>query len=474
MAINGPKPSTLAARELGMEKAVIGVLESNTLIHDRFADSLARCGYNLQRLTSPSALAPVMGNRCCDVLVAADPVGGMTALELLRQLKKDHLEVPVVFVAGHASVRGAVDALHWGASDYLLVSDDPGLLVKRIETVLKNNTKDPPSMAGAPFPPIVSNCPAMLRMLEMARRIAPSSATVLIQGESGTGKELLARYIHAHSGRASHAFFAMNCAALPDHLAESELFGYERGAFTGAVQRKPGRFELAHQGTLLLDEISEMPLTLQAKLLRVLQEKEVDRLGGQKAIPVDVRVIATTNRDLGLMVNEGLFRKDLFYRLRVVPITIPALRERQEDIPLLVEHFLKKHGAAGQPLPSFNPAAMAQMLKWPWPGNVREMENTIERAVLIRNQDPMGPELLLLDEPLRNPEAGTAAELVGLTVRELEERLIRQTLRHVNHNRTHAAEMLGISIRTLRNKLREYRQDEEDPPQAQSASMTNG
>ncbi|WP_054031309.1 sigma-54 interaction domain-containing protein [Desulfatitalea tepidiphila] len=309
---------------------------------------------------------------------------------------------------------------------------------------------------------LIASTEGMRRLLEMANRIAPSSATVLIQGESGTGKEILARYVHARSGRGDQPFVAMNCAALPENLAESELFGYEKGAFTGAVSQRCGRFERANGGTLLLDEISEMPLPLQAKLLRVLQEKEVERIGGSGVISVDVRVIATTNRDLAEMVREGAFRKDLFYRLRIVPLTLPPLRERRDDIPLLIDHFIQKFqsGRSGD-IPRFIDSAMETLLKWPWPGNVRELENTVERALLLRGGDVMGPELLLLDTDMTDGPSESTALLVGMTVRELEERLICQTLKHVNQNRTHAAEMLGISIRTLRNKLREYQTEGE-------------
>ena len=309
---------------------------------------------------------------------------------------------------------------------------------------------------------MIASAEGMRRLLEMADRIAPSSATVLIQGESGTGKEVLARYIHARSGRGDQPFVAMNCAALPENLAESELFGYEKGAFTGAVSQRCGRFERANGGTLLLDEISEMPLPLQAKLLRVLQEKEVERIGGSGVISIDVRVIATTNRDLAQMVREGAFRQDLFYRLRIVPLTLPSLRERRDDIPLLIDHFIEKYqpGRSGD-IPSFSDSAMETLLKWPWPGNVRELENAVERALLLRGDDVMGPELLLLETDMTEVPSESTARLVGMTVRELEERLICQTLKHVNQNRTHAAEMLGISIRTLRNKLKEYRAEGE-------------
>ena len=304
---------------------------------------------------------------------------------------------------------------------------------------------------------ILTSSQGMLEVLSIARRVSKSTATVLIQGESGTGKELLARYIHQQSGRGTQAFVAMNCAALPEQLAESELFGYEKGAFTGATQARMGKFALAHQGTLLLDEISEMPLSLQAKLLRVLQEKEVDPIGSRQPIAVDVRVIATTNRDLREMVLNAEFREDLYYRLRVIPITIPPLRDRKEDIALLSERFLHKFCTPGRkPLPQFNSQALEQMSDYHWPGNVRELENTVERALLISEGPSIGPEFLLLDRDMTSPGIMEKSNLVGMTVKEMEQKLIGQTLRHVNDNRTHAAKMLGISIRTLRNKLKEY------------------
>lgn len=306
---------------------------------------------------------------------------------------------------------------------------------------------------------------AMLSLLDMARRIAPSDATVLLQGESGSGKEVLARFIHAHSRRRNGPFAAVNCAALPETLAESELFGFEKGAFTGALNRKIGKFEQAREGTLLLDEISEMPLNLQPKLLRVLQEKTVNRIGGYESIGVNARIVATTNRDLGRMVKEGQFRQDLYYRLRVIPMTLPPLRERPADIPRLIDYFIHKfHDASQQPRPVFSPEAMRKLTRWSWPGNVRELENTVERAILICPNPPVGPEYLLLEDDLSEERITDTAQLVGMTVKELEKKLIVQTLSHVNQNRTEASQMLGISIRTLRNKLREYREKNSDGP----------
>jgi transcriptional regulator with PAS, ATPase and Fis domain len=327
-------------------------------------------------------------------------------------------------------------------------------------------TAEAPHMTSAPARvnpvkhSIVTSSDVMLKVLGLARRVSDATATVLIQGESGTGKELLTRFIHRHSRRHQGPFVAMNCAALPEQLAESELFGYEKGAFTGATQVRPGKFELAHQGTLLLDEISEMPLALQVKLLRVLQEKEVDHIGGRYPIPVDVRIVTTTNRDLRKMVSQGEFREDLYYRLRVIPITLPPLRERMDDLEPLCLFFIEKFCPPDRvPRPRFTQRALKQMVDYSWPGNVRELENTVERALLISDGPQIEPEHLLLDSDLKGPAISEKSNLVGMTVREMEQRLIGQTLKHVNDNRTNAAQMLGISIRTLRNKLREYRDD---------------
>lgn len=295
----------------------------------------------------------------------------------------------------------------------------------------------------------------MRKVYEIAENIATSRATVLITGESGTGKELLARYIHAKSPRALRRFIAVNCAAVPEGLLESELFGHEKGAFTGADQRKIGKFELAHESTFLLDEISEMPLPLQAKLLRVLQEGEVERLGGTQPIKVNVRVIATTNRSLEQMVKDGSFREDLFYRLNVIPLQVPALRSRPADVEYLARHFVDTSCAENNlPQKNLEPEALEKLKRYPWPGNVRELQNVVERSVLLAPSEKISPEQILLADVAGGPERSLAP---GMTVVEAERLLIMKTLEFTGQNRTRAAEMLGISIRTLRNKLNEYR-----------------
>jgi two-component system response regulator FlrC len=300
----------------------------------------------------------------------------------------------------------------------------------------------------------------MLRVLEIAESVASSRAPVLVQGESGTGKELLARYLHEAGCRRGRPFVAVNCAALPRELLESELFGHERGAFTGAITRKVGKFELANGGTLLLDEVSEMELGLQAKLLRVLQEYEIDRVGGAAPIPVDVRIVATTNRRLRDMVERGSFREDLYYRLTVIPVVLPPLRDRRGDVELLAEHCLARHATSGRRF-RLAPDARAALAARPWPGNVRELENTLERAALLAGS----AELTAADLEDRDaPPPRLGGGLAGLTVREVERQLILETLARTNNNRTQAARLLGISIRTLRNKLTEYRQRGELEP----------
>ncbi|MCB0320582.1 MAG: sigma 54-interacting transcriptional regulator, partial [Bdellovibrionales bacterium] len=326
--------------------------------------------------------------------------------------------------------------------------------------------------------PIVTNDTLMIRVLEVCEAVARSDATVLVQGESGTGKELIARLIHDSSPRVNSPFVAVNCAALPETLLESELFGHEKGAFTGAQSRKIGKFELAHGGTILLDEISEMELGLQAKLLRVLQEREVDRVGGKSPIAIDVRVVATTNRNLEEMVRNGGFRADLYYRLNVIPVTLPPLRERRGDVRLLCDHFLRKFLGANSP--ELDPAVWEALEDYPWPGNVRELQNAVERAaILSHGRSPERQDFLLDDgmstgssfdsiailepSPQRAgigqaiSEEGALQIRAGMTVQDVERKLILETLRSTNDNRTQAAKTLGISIRTLRNKLNEYR-----------------
>ncbi len=327
--------------------------------------------------------------------------------------------------------------------------------------------------------PLVSADPAMIAVVRRAEQIAWSEASVLIQGESGTGKEVLAHHIHRRSRRANGPFIALNCAAIPEHLLESELFGHERGAFSGAINRRVGKFEAAQGGTILLDEISEMDSRLQAKLLRALQEREVDRVGGKSPVKIDVRVIATTNKDLWAEVGHKTFREDLFFRLNVAPLPIPPLRERPADIDALADYFSHKYAAQnGLPTPLFTAFARDMLRSYAWPGNVRELENVIHRAVILTAGGTIGDGVLDLQArqggPRSNPQAERPAITTGFVARslnEMEQDLILHTLRYTKGNRTHAAAILGISIRALRNKLRDYAASGIDVPAPMAAGV---
>ncbi len=391
---------------------------------------------------------------------------GKGGMEFLREVRTQGYHMPVVVMTAYGGVDVAVEALKHGATEFL----QKPFPIDRLEKIVQqldddrseprlgssgNGFQEKP-IPGTPREGFLTRDPKVLQTLKMLDMIASSSATILIQGESGTGKEVLARHIHRKSSRAHQPFVAINCAALPEGLLESELFGYEKGAFTGALTRRAGKFEQAHHGTLLLDEIGEMSLGLQAKLLRVLQEREVDRLGSRQPIPVDVRVIVTTNRNLAQEVQAGRFREDVYYRLSVMPFTIPPLRDRPEDIQLLAEHFSHRSFLRNQrSWNGFTDEAIQYLKSRPWRGNVRELENVIERGVLLADNGPLQVEHFQFDEPTLT---STATHAPTGTIWEMERALILRTLEAHNSNRTHAAKALGISIRTLRNKLREYRE----------------
>jgi transcriptional regulator with PAS, ATPase and Fis domain len=310
---------------------------------------------------------------------------------------------------------------------------------------------------------MIGHSPSLLRALDRARHAARTNADVLIQAESGTGKELLASFIHENSSRADKPFVAVNCAALPEQLLESELFGHTRGAFTGATGAKPGKFELAEGGTLLLDEIGEMPMQLQPKLLRALQERRIERLGDVRSISVNIRVIATTNVSLQHMVEEGKFRADLYYRLNVIPLSLPALRDRKEDIAALAEFFTRHFASEAKvPVPSLHPEFIDGLRKYPWPGNVRELGNFMRRVVTLSDSKEIGVESLAAELPqlparaASSPDTPSVASRIGTSIREVERHLLEKALEATDGNRTRAAEMLGVSLRTIRNKIREY------------------
>lgn len=387
-------------------------------------------------------------------------VDGQQGMLLLERLRDASPEMPIIITTGAATVKHAVAAMQKGAADYLMKPVGSEVL----ETCLHHyiNRRSSQSIPEndchrGSDKPFLTASPTVETILETARAVAGSQATVLITGESGTGKEVLASYLHQSSGRGELPYVAINCAALPETLMESELFGYEKGAFTGAVSRKLGKFEQAGKGTLVLDEISEMPLTLQAKLLRVLQERRIDRIGGMGQVPFSAQVIAISNRDLVQLVRSGQMREDLYYRLNVIPLHLPSLRERPEDIPLLVEHFCRYYsGMYQRPALAIDGATLKALQGNVWQGNIRELENTIERAVLMG----AWPSLEGSKTRLRDLPDNTDAPVVirpGLSVKTVEEVLIKRTLHEVNDHREQAAKMLGISVRTLRNKLKEYK-----------------
>ncbi len=408
------------------------------------------------------------------LLVIGAGTADMSGIDVLKSLRRREAAIPVIVMSARGSVDEAVAAMQAGACDYLLKPFSPESFAACVRKALHpaageeaadglNRSADSRAMRKT----LITQDPRMLEVLATARRVARSTATVLIAGESGTGKELLAAYIHRHGLNPEAPYVAVNCAALPDTLAESELFGHEKGAFTGAVTRKVGKFELAKKGSIVLDEIGEMSHPLQAKLLRVLQEREIDRVGGGMPIPVEARVIAVTNRELAGAVAAGSFREDLYYRINVVALRIPPLRERAGDIPLLAHHFLEKFNLlAGRSLTGFSAEALDLLCRLSWKGNVRELENAVERAVLLADGQTILPRHLQLTPAAESPRPGGAAGnfRLGTTVGEMERQLIMGTLSGVQNNRTRAAELLGISIRTLRNKLKEYREHGGAPP----------
>jgi DNA-binding NtrC family response regulator len=489
------------------KKARILIAEDDLQMQFAMTASLQKAQYEVVVTSNGALCLEKIEQEHFDLLITDQRMPEMTGLELLAALKQKEISVPAIMITAHGTITQAVEAMQHGAADFISKPFSMEDLIRTVERVLSpdlvefRNEKSQKSSKGRA---IVTNDPLMIRILEVCEAVARSDATVLIQGESGTGKELIARLVHAASPRVNQPFVAVNCAALPETLLESELFGHEKGAFTGAQNRKLGKFELAHGGTILLDEISEMALPLQAKLLRVIQEREVDRVGGKEPIPIDVRVLATTNRNLEAAVRRGDFRGDLFYRLNVIPLTIPSLRERRGDILLLVQHFMKKF--LGNNAPELPADVLEALQAHPWPGNIRELQNAVERAaILSRGSIPTQRDFLLdtragLDSsqtdsiclpetamnsstlsqkvevdsmsdqsnnsnlfqgttPTLNPHNSKKMIASGMTVAEVEKVLILETLQTTGFNRTEASKLLGISIRTLRNKLHEYKNE---------------
>lgn len=455
-------------------------------------EALSRNGYDVAVAEHGRMALDMMEKSQPDMVIADIKMPEMNGIELLKRIKEKAQDLPVVIITGYATVDTAVEAMKQGAFDYILKPFPVEVIEDTVERVFASTPSMPEvgrvvrnKEGKGRSKPIIGQDEKLLAIMRKARAVASSKATVLVLGESGTGKEVFARYIHNESDRSSGPFVALNCAALPEGLLESELFGHEKGSFTGAIATKKGKFELADGGTLLLDEIGEIPLHLQAKLLRVLQEEEVDRLGGNAPVKIDVHVVATTNLSLEEAVQKGTFRQDLYYRLNVIPLRLPPLRERKDDVQQLADHFIEKFSSKyNMKAKKISKASWQRFLQYSWPGNVRELENLLERAILLSAGDELEPwdfwdefeqsaqmrgEARIRDgaaeafvENLsvntiakggQSPE--TDAELPSL--RDVERQMILQALQKTDNNRTHAAKILGVSVRTLRNKLHEYR-----------------
>ncbi|MGE0847097.1 MAG: sigma-54-dependent transcriptional regulator [Flavobacteriaceae bacterium] len=443
-----------------MRLLIVGTLRGQLTAASRMA--MDRGAKVVQADDAATAMTILRSGKGADLVMAevSTDIAG-----LIRQLEDERIHVPVVACGVESDARAAVEAIRAGAKEYIPLPPDPDLIAAILQAVADE--------AHA----LVWRDDAMGQVMKLAGQIAASEASILITGESGTGKEVMARHIHRQSKRADRPFISVNCAAIPENLLESELFGHEKGAFTGAVARRIGKFEEADGGTLLLDEISEMDVRLQAKLLRAIQERVIDRVGGNRPVPVNIRIIATSNRNLADCVKAGTFREDLLYRLNVVNLKVPPLRRRPADIAALANHFADKYAAANgvDPRP-ISDAAMRRLMENPWPGNVRELENTMHRAVLLASGQEIGPEAIRDPDGEVSGEAGIAQQaaltaesvsrsLVGRTVADVERDLILDTLDHCVGNRTHAANILGISIRTLRNKLNQYSDEGMQIPQ---------
>ncbi|MEQ8514960.1 MAG: sigma-54 dependent transcriptional regulator [Chromatocurvus sp.] len=435
------------------------VVEDDATLREALCDTIEFGGYQVLSACNGIEALAQLESAAVDLVVSDVQMDRMDGRELLRDIRVRHPDLPFVMITAHGSVADAVQAMRDGATDYLLKPFEAEVLLDMLERFAPVAREDD----QAP----VALDPVMQRVLELAKRIAASDGTILISGESGTGKEVLARYLHRHSNRAGQPFVAVNCAAIPENMLESMLFGYEKGAYTGAHQSRAGKFEQAEGGTLLLDEVSEMDIGLQAKLLRVLQEREVERLGGSRPIPLDVRVLATTNRQLADAVNDGHFREDLYYRLNVLPLRVPALRERPADIIPLAERFLLRYAPAGREL-AFSEDALERLRQGRWRGNVRELENSVQRAAILCGGQVVRAADLDFADSLQQavseaPPVDVEPPLAG-DLKDRERELIVAALSATRGVRKDAAQKLGISPRTLRYKLARMKEQGMDIP----------
>lgn len=434
------------------------LVEDDADLREALIDTLALAGYRVLAAADGSAALKLLEQHPVGIVVSDIQMQPMDGFALLLTVRQRWPHLPMLLMTAYGDIQRAVEAMRHGAVNYLTKPFEPDRLVQEVARYML------PAAIGDEGT-LIAEDPATQQLVLLAQRVAASDASVMLNGESGTGKEVFAHYIHRHSPRAAKPFVAINCAAIPENLLESTLFGFEKGSFTGAAQAQAGKFEQAQGGTLLLDEITEMPLALQAKLLRVLQEREVERVGGNKPIPLDIRVLATSNRQLLAEVQAGRFREDLYYRLNVFPLTLPALRERPKDIVPLARHFLAKYAARdGKILPVFAADAVMALSQHAWPGNIRELENVVQRALILATGPQILAEHLLL--PVGSGAPACPAPVVAapidaprpLDIKELEKEHILTTLAACNGVRKLAAERLGMPERTLRHKLQQYRE----------------
>ncbi len=457
------------------------VVDDDSFSREFLTEAAKTLGFQTESCTSGEEALQRMRKQGVDLVLTDLRMPGLSGVDLVRAIAKEFSGLPVVVVTAHGTVETAVEAMRLGAADFLVKPCSPDtleLVVRRIERTVRLERENEylrDEVASTHAQEVIAASPQMQELLKTAERVASSKGTVLITGESGTGKERIAHFIHHKSPRRAGPFIRVNCAALPEPLLESELFGHERGAFTGAHKRREGRFELAHGGTLLLDEIGEISPALQTKLLRVLEEQEFERVGGNTTLSVDVRVIATTNRDLPREVAEGRFREDLYYRLHVLPVHVDPLRERHADILPLARHFATFYAKQnGVEVPGFSPEAERRLLEWNWPGNVRELENAIHRAVILLDGGSIEPDHLLF-EPMPGTERKpkftlvtdkgaylgaihASSPLANRSLADLEREAILCTLEATRGNKTEAARRLGVTARTLSNKMKLWRE----------------
>jgi two-component system, NtrC family, response regulator AtoC len=438
------------------------VVDDDKYVNDYIKETVTRAGFDTVAVYSGEEALAKLKARSFDIVLSDLKMPEMDGITLLEHIKRLAPETAVVIMTAYGTVEKAVSAIKKGAYDFLLKPVTPDTVehvLLRITEMMSLKTENELLRKDLEhrFQNMIGKSKIMKEIFDLVQSVAAARSTVMITGDSGSGKEMVARAIHYCSNRAEGPFVKLNCAALPETLVESELFGYEKGAFTDAKKTHRGRFELAHNGTLLLDEISEMPLNLQSKLLRVIQEREFERVGSSQTISVDVRVLATSNRNLKEYIAAGRFREDLFYRLNVIPIYLPPLRDRKEDIPLLIDHFISKYDTEnGKSIKGISQHALRMLIKYNWPGNVRELENMIERAVVTTRSDVLTENDFPIELAVGEVDMGDAGLRVPMKLEDGSKYLILKTLEKFNGNKTKAAEALGVSARTIRNKLQEY------------------